>query len=175
MASISTTSVAEESSQLGELQEDLPYTSPQHGKISEFDILTLSILIYIIVMTTSDFTMTQVEEPIMGTGAKDIPVEVLTEKVLTVEPILKVATNEIITAPDPEAHVVISKMRQILTQPASALLGVTSVPPSTSESVSIVIVETRSGGTPPVLIPALDILEELTVQMVKQFFTTMKY
>ena len=38
MASVSTTSVAEEPSQRGELLEDLPSMSPQPSKILEFDI-----------------------------------------------------------------------------------------------------------------------------------------
>ena len=99
----------------------------------------------------------------MGTGAKDIHVEVSTEKVLTVEPVLK----EIITDPDPKVPVVTSEMRQLLTQPAPALLGGTSVPPSTFESISIEIIETGLGCTPLVLIPTMDIQEEFTLQMVK--------
>jgi len=123
--------VAEESSQPRELPEDLPSTSPQPGKISEFDILTLGIVTDIIVMAADDIVLAQAEESIMGTGAKDILVKVSTEKVLTVELVLKVTTQEIITAPNPEAPVVISEMRQ-LSQPAHVLLGGTNVPPFTS-------------------------------------------
>ena len=71
VASISATSVAKESSQPGELPEDLSSTSPQLGKTSEFDILTLSIITDIVVMTTSDAAPTQAEEPVMDIGAKD--------------------------------------------------------------------------------------------------------
>ena len=84
----------------------------------------------------------------MDIGAKDTPVEASTEKVLTVELVLKIAIQEAMTVPNPEASVAISEMRQLLTQPAPALLGGISVPPSTAESVSIVIVKTGSGSTP---------------------------
>jgi len=94
---VSTISVAEESSQPGELQEDLSSRSPQPYKISEFDILTLSIVTAIIIMTTGDAAPTQAEKPIMDIGANDIPVEASTEKVLTMEPVLKVAIQEAIT------------------------------------------------------------------------------
>ena len=52
--------------------------------------------------------------------------------------------------------------------------GVEAIPP-TSDHVSIAIIETRSGGTPLVPTPAMDTLEELSLQMVRQFFTTMDY
>jgi len=51
----------------------------------------------------------------------------------------------------------------------------TSVPPSTAESVSIENVETRLGSTTSVPTPAMNILEELSLQMVKQFFITVEY
>ena len=86
-------------------------------------------------MIAGDAALTQAEELIMDIGAKDIPIEASTEKVPTVEPVLKVATQEAITVPNPEAHVATSEMRQLLTQPTPALLGGTSVPPSTSESL----------------------------------------
>ena len=46
---------------------------------------------------------------------------------------------------------------------------------STSDCISITIVETGSSSAPPVLIPVMDILEEFSLQIVRQFFTTMKY
>ena len=107
--------MAEESSQLGELPKDMPSTSPQPGKTSKFDTFTLSIVTDIVVMTTGDAVPTQAEEPIMDIGAKDIPIEASTEKVLAVEPVLKVTTHEAITVPNPDASVVISEMRQLLT------------------------------------------------------------
>ena len=78
VASINTTSVAEESSQLGELPEDLPSTSPQPSKTSEFNTLTLSIVTDIIIMTVDDDALTQAEEPVMDIGVKKILVEAST-------------------------------------------------------------------------------------------------
>ena len=46
---------------------------------------------------------------------------------------------------------------------------------STSGCVYITIVETGSGSALPVPTPAMDILEELSFQMVRQFFATMEY
>ena len=120
VASISTTSVAEESSQPIELPEDLSSTSRQPGKTSGFDNLTLGIVTDIVVMATYDIALTQAEEPIMGTGVEDIPVDVSTGKVLIVEPVLEVTIHEIITAPNPKASVMTSEMRQLLTHLAPA-------------------------------------------------------
>ena len=50
----STTFVVRESSQPGDLLEDFPSLTPQPGKIPEFDILTLSMVTDIVVMTTGD-------------------------------------------------------------------------------------------------------------------------
>ena len=52
--------------------------------------------------------------------------------------------------------------------------GVENIP-STSDRVSITIIETRLGSALPVPTPAIDILEELSLQMVRYFFTTIKY
>ena len=52
--------------------------------------------------------------------------------------------------------------------------GVENIP-STSDRVSITIVETRSGSAPPIPTLAMDILEELSLQMVRKFFTIMEY
>ena len=54
VASIRAISVAEDSSQLGELPKNLSSTSPQPGKTSKFDIFTLSIVTDIVIMTTGD-------------------------------------------------------------------------------------------------------------------------
>ena len=96
----------QESSQPGDLSEDLPSLTSQPGKIPEFDILTLSMVTDIIVMTTGDVTSAQAEELIIDIGVKDILVEASREKALTVELVPKVATKEAITVPDTEAPVV---------------------------------------------------------------------
>ena len=47
--------------------------------------------------------------------------------------------------------------------------------PSTFDRVSSTVVETGSGSIPPVPTLAMDILEELSLQVVWQFFTMMEY
>ena len=112
VASISATSVAEKSSQQGELPKAM---SPQPGKTSEFDTLTLSIFTDIVVMTTGDAAPTQAEEPVIDIGATDTSVEASTEKVLVMEHVPKVATQEAIIVPNPESPMAIFEMRQLLT------------------------------------------------------------
>jgi len=92
--------VAKESSQPGELPENLLSPSPQPGKISEFYILTLSIITDIVVLTAGDIVPVQAEELVKDISAKDILVEASTEKALIVGPILEVATQEAIIVPD---------------------------------------------------------------------------
>ena len=48
-------------------------------------------------------------------------------------------------------------------------------PSSTSESTSVVVINTGTGSALPAPTSAMDILEEMTLQMVEQFFTKMKY
>ena len=62
------------------------------------------------------------------------------------------------------------------TQTEESLLdtGVEAISP-TSHRVSIVVVETGSGSTPQAPTPAMDILEELSLHMVRQLFMTMEY
>jgi len=66
-------------------------------------------------------------------------------------------------------------MRQLIIQLTSVLLGGTSAPSLIFESTSITIVEIESGSFPPVPTPIMVILKELTLQMIEQFFTIMKY
>ena len=119
VAAVGVTSGAEESSQPGELPEGLPPISPQPGKISSFNNLTLGVVPDIVVLIVGDIAPIQAEEPLSD-------------------------------------------------------IGVEAIPP-TFYYVSITIVEIGSGNTPPVPTPTMDILEELSLQMVKQFFTTMEY
>jgi len=62
-----------------------------------------------------------------------------------------------------------------LTHLEHVLLRGISTPPLVSESTPVTIIETGLGSVPPVSTLAMDILEELTLQMNKQFFTMMKY
>jgi len=124
-------------------------------------------------MTVGDVAPAQAEEPIIDTDTKDISVEVSTEKAFTVKPTFEDATQEALTVSNPKALVVTSKIRELLTQLTSRE---TSGPPSTPESTSVTVVETGSGSSPAVMATTtMDILEELTLQMIKQFFVTMTY
>ena len=88
---VNTTTVAGESSQPGDLPEDLPSPNPQPGKIPKFDVLALSIVTDTVVMTARDVAPAQTEEPIIDTGAEDISVEASTEKAFAVKDVLEVA------------------------------------------------------------------------------------
>ena len=64
-------------------------------------------------------------------------------------------------------------MRQPLTQLTP---GETSAPPSTPESTPVTVVETGSESVlAATTTSTMDILEELTLQMIEQFFATMTY
>jgi len=66
-------------------------------------------------------------------------------------------------------------MKEILVQLAPALIGVTSTPSSTFESVPTTIVETWSMSTPAKPASVVDILEDLIFHMIDQFFLMMIY
>jgi len=124
-------------------------------------------------MIVGDVALAQVEQPIIDTGAKDISVETSTKKAFTVKPTLKYAIQEAITVPNPEAPLVTSKMRQLLTQLTPRD---TSAPSSALESTHVTVVETGSGSAPAATTTStMDILEELTLQMIEQFFAAMMY
>jgi len=128
-----------------------------------------------VVVTAGDVALAQAKEPLIDTDAKDIPVEASVEKALTMKPVLEVAKHGAIKVPNPKAHVVTSKMKQLLNQLAHVLLGGTNAPTLVSESTSVTTIDTGSGSVLPVPTPPMDIREELTFLMVKQFFTTMNY
>ena len=70
---------------------------------------------------------------------------------------------------------VISKMRELMVQIAPVLFGGTSAPPPPCESITTTIMGTESSSASPVLMPATNSMEELTLQIVGQFFVTMRY
>ena len=84
---------------------------------------------------------------------------------------LEIVTQEAIIVPTPEAPVVTLKMRQLLTELALVLVAGMSAPPSTSVSTTISIMEAGSASASMVPSPAIDILKELTLQMIEQFLT----
>jgi len=88
-----------------------------------------------------------------------------------VKPTFEDARQEALTVQNFEAPLVTSKMRPLLTQLTS---GETSVSPSALESTPITVMETGSRSVPTAkATTTLDILEELTLQMIGQFFDTM--
>jgi len=70
---------------------------------------------------------------------------------------------------------VTSEMRELMVQLAPVLLRGTSAPPPLYESTTTTIVETGSGSALPLSAPVTDIMKKLTLQIVGQFFVTIKY
>ena len=66
-------------------------------------------------------------------------------------------------------------MRQLTVQLVPVLVGETNASPLPYESNITTIVKTGSGSAPPAPTLVMDIVEELTLQIVEQFFVTMKY
>ena len=66
-------------------------------------------------------------------------------------------------------------MRELLVQLAPVIMGVTSVPPSFSESALATTVETRSMSAPAKSVLVANILEDLIIYMIDQFFSMMTY
>jgi len=71
--------------------------------------------------------------------------------------------------------VVTSEMRELMIQLARVLLEETSAPPPPCKSTTMTIARTESGSAPLVPMPVTDIMEELTLQIVGQFFVTMRH
>ena len=90
-------------------------------------------------MIVGDIAPAQAEEPITSTSAEDSSIQALAERTLALKPALEIS-QEAITVPTPEAPVVTSKMRQLLTELAPVLLAGTSAQPSISKSIVISIV-----------------------------------
>jgi len=129
-----------------------------------------------VVVVTRDLLVAQTIAPIVSTSAEEGSAAASVGETFVVHPTLEVATTQdVIRTSVSETPIVTSEMRQLLTQLAFVFLGGTSVPPLTSESTFVTIVETGSGSAPQALTPTIDILEELTLQMIDQFFTTIKY
>ena len=97
-------------------------------------------------MTIGDIASAQVEDPIIDTGGKNISVEASIDKAFTVKPTFKDAIQE------------------------------ASVPPSSPESTHVTVIEMGSGSAPAAtVITTMDILKELTLKMIKNFFATMTF
>jgi len=66
-------------------------------------------------------------------------------------------------------------MRELMVQLALVLLGGTSTPPYPYEGATTAIVEIGPGRALPAPAPVTDIMKELTLHIVGQFFVTMRY
>jgi len=66
-------------------------------------------------------------------------------------------------------------MRQLMVQLVLVLLGEMNASPLRYESTITTIMEIRSRSSPSSLTPVMDIMEKLTLQIVKQLFVMMKY
>ena len=119
-------------------------------------------------MIAGDTVPVQAEEPIVSASTEEYFIQVPTDRALVVKPTLGVATQEAATISTSEALVVTSEMRQLMVQLAPVLLGETSASPPPSESTITTIVETR-GSALPASAPVIDIMEELTLQIIEQF------
>ena len=103
--------------------------------------------------------MAQTIALIVSTGAEEGSVAVSVEETLMVHPKLEVATTQdVICTSISEAPVVTSEMKELLVLLAYALMGVTNVPPLTSESIPAKIMETESMSMLAKPAPAVDIL-----------------
>ena len=87
----------------------------------------------------------------------------------------EVASQEVMTILTSKVLEVTSKMRELMVQLAPVLLGGMSVTPPPREGTTTIITEIGSRSALPVLALITDIMEELTHQIVGQFFVTMWY
>jgi len=106
----------------------------------------------------------QIIAPIVSTGVEKGSAAVSVEETLMVHPKLEVATTQDVIC---KAPVVTSEMKELLVLLAYALMGVTNVPPLTSESIPVKIVETGSMSMLAKPAPAVDILEDLILHMIE--------
>jgi len=65
-------------------------------------------------------------------------------------------------------------MRELMAQLAPVLLGETNASPPPYERTTITIMKTGSGSALPVSTLVTDIIEVLTLEIIRQFFMTMK-
>jgi len=70
---------------------------------------------------------------------------------------------------------VISVMKELLVQIALTLMGVTNSPSLTSESAPTTVVETGSISVPAKPALVVDILKDLILHMINQYFSMMTY
>ena len=126
-------------------------------------------------MIVGDTVPIQTEESIISASTGEHFTQVSMDRAPMVKSTLEVATQEATIIPTSETLVVTLEIRQLMVQLAPVLRGEMSALSPLYESTISAIVETRSRSTPPAPTPVTDIMEELTLQIVGQFFLTMKY
>ena len=126
-------------------------------------------------MTTEDTVPVPIEKSIISISIGEYFTQTSADGAPMVKYTLEVATQEAVTIPTSKTLVVTSEMRELMVQLAPVLLGGTNAPSSPYENTTSTIVETGSGSSLPVLTPITNIMKELTLQIVGQFFVIMKY
>ena len=138
-----------------------------------FLVLSLTLLVKMIV---GDAILVQ-EEPIISASTEEHSIQVPVDRAFMVQSTLEVTTLKATIISSSKALVVTLEMRQLMVQLVPVLLGETSTSHPPYERTITTIEEIGSGSAPPAPAPApiIDIMEELTLQIVEQFFVMMKY
>jgi len=127
-------------------------------------------------MDTEDLTLAQTITSIVSTGAEEGSVAASVDETLVTRPTLEVAiTQDSSHTSISEAPVVTLPIKELLVQLAPALMGVTSAPPWTSESVPVTVVETGSMSALANPASVVNILKDLIFHMIDQFFSALTY
>jgi len=114
-----------------------------------------------------------VEELVSSTGVGESSTQASAEAT-PVTSAVEVVALMVTTVMTPEVPVVTSAMIELLTGLAPVVLGELSAPSSASTGTVHAIVETGPGSALAEPTLTMDIMEELALQMIQQFFTTMK-
>ena len=126
-------------------------------------------------MIAGDTVLVQAEKSTISASTWEHFTQVSTDRAPIMKSTLEVATQEATTISTSEAFVVTSEMRQLTVQLVPVRLGETNASPLLYESNIATIVKTGSGSAPPAPTLVMDIVEELTLQIVGQFFVMMRY
>jgi len=126
-------------------------------------------------MITGDTIPIQAEESTISARAEEHFTQFSTDSAPLVKSTLDIATQEATTILTSEALIVTSEMRKLIVQLVPVLLGKMNTLPPLYEGTITTIMKTGSGSALPVPTVVTDIMEELTLQIVEQFFMTMKY
>jgi len=128
----------------------------------------------VIVMFAGDVEPAHVEEPVSITRVGESSTQASAEATPATTSAVEVIAPTVTTIMTPKVPIVTSVMIELLTGLAPVLLGELSAPPSASTSTVHAIMEMGSGSALAEAPLAMDIIEELALQMIQQFFTTIK-